>query len=276
MKLAGAAAISGAGGMMYCAVEPYWLRRKAQLIHLKNPLLKNIRILHVSDLHIGNRQQLEFAEKAFLDGLTGRPDLICMTGDFINRKLFNPDACRDLFGELSSRVPTFACLGNHDGGKWVGRIGGYSDPGPVADMLSESGVEVLRNQNTELEIRGQSLIVVGIDDKWSGTMNVEKGFCGVETSQESVRIVLAHNPDMKSDLQNQVWDLMLSGHTHGGQVKIPGVGAPVLPVEDRRFTHGLYDWDNRQLHISSGVGSSCGVRFNCPPEICHLELEGVA
>jgi predicted MPP superfamily phosphohydrolase len=135
---------------------------------------------------------------------------------------------------------------------------------------------MLRNENTTLDIRGQTLTLIGLDDLWSGRMNVAAGFQGLTDQHIHPRIVLAHNPDMKTDLKNRSWDLMLSGHTHGGQVYIPGVGAPVLPVKDRRFKHGLYSWENRQLHISSGVGTSCGVRFNCPPEICHLDVRGSA
>ena len=78
----------------------------------------------------------------------------------------------------------------------------------------------------------------------------------------------------EDQIENHDWDIMLSGHTHGGQVSIPGLGAPVLPVRDRRYIHGHYCWNHRQLHISSGVGTSCGIRFNCPPEICMLTLEG--
>ncbi len=276
MKFFGTAAIAGAAGLMYCGMEPYWLQRIKRQVSLKGRPLKRIRILHVSDLHIGNRQQLEFIEKSLMDGLAQNPDLICMTGDFINRKLFNARGCRALFSRLSSSAPVFACLGNHDGGEWAERVGGYADPTPVADLLSESGVRVLRNENITLQVNGQSLSLVGVDDLWSGTLDIKKAFGRAAGSGATPRVILSHNPDTKSALRKQKWDLMLCGHTHGGQVSIPGVGAPLLPVKDRRFTRGLYQWDNRQIHISSGVGTAHGVRFNCPPEICHLELKGTS
>lgn len=160
--------------------------------------------------------------------------------------------------------------------KWAVRCGGYSDPAPVSDVLSEGGVIVLRNANATRTFNGQPLTIIGLDDLRSGSMNPDLGFRGLPLQQKAARIVLAHNPDMKCNMGNREWDLMLCGHTHGGQVCLPGFGAPVLPVKDRRFIHGLYPWAGRQLQISSGVGSFCGVRFNCPPEICHLELKGIA
>ena len=272
MKLGAAAVIGGAGGMMYCAAEPYWLLRTVKRIDLAGKRMRRIRILHVSDLHIGNQQQLEFAEKALRQGMSGAPDLVCMTGDFINRRLFNPSGVRALFKRVADWVPVVATLGNHDGGEWVRQHGGYTDPSPVADLLAESGVRVLRNEQMTVTLRGQPVVLVGVDDLWSGTMDISKAFGDGPALGWGPRIVLSHNPDTKEDLKEHRWDLMLCGHTHGGQVKLPGVGRPVLPVKDRRYTHGLYRWDGRQMHISCGVGSSCGVRFNCPPEICLLEI----
>jgi hypothetical protein len=270
----GAAMLSGAGGLFYCGAEAYRLRQKAQSIQLKTPQLKPIRILHVSDLHIGNRQQLEFAGRALLAGLAQPPDLICMTGDYINRKIYDPRACRALFSRLAAAAPVFACLGNHDGGQWAAGVGGDAATDRISALLTESGVTLLRNENRSITINGQPLTMIGLDDIWSGSMHINRAFQTLEKTAPAPRIVLAHNPDTKEQIKDHPWDLMLSGHTHGGQVCIPFLGAPVLPVKDRRYIHGLYPWNQRQLHISAGVGSSCGVRFNCPPEICHLVLTG--
>jgi predicted MPP superfamily phosphohydrolase len=85
-------------------------------------------------------------------------------------------------------------------------------------------------------------------------------------------IVLAHNPDTKDAIEHQSWDLMLSGHTHGGQVVVPFVEPTWAPVVDKRFIAGLYEWSGRQLYITKGVGNHSGVRFGCRPEVSILEL----
>ncbi len=83
---------------------------------------------------------------------------------------------------------------------------------------------------------------------------------------------MSHNPDTKVMLQNYSWDVMLSGHTHGGQIWLPIIGAPFAPVEDKRFIAGLYRWDNRWIHITKGIGNVHGLRFNCRPEVSLLTI----
>ncbi len=274
LKTAGTALLGATGGLMYCSIEPYFLRICNRRLSTDKAGPGGLRILHVSDLHIGNRQTFEFAERALMKGLQLKPDLVCMTGDFINRRIYNPKGCRALFRRVSNEAPVFACLGNHDGGEWAQRIGGLADSSEVAGLLSDGGVEVLRNHHRIVRIGERPFVLIGLDDLKSGTMEIGKAFCNLPSTKAMPRLVMAHNPDTKDSIENHDWDIMLSGHTHGGQVSIPGLGAPVLPVRDRRYIHGHYRWNHRQLHISSGVGTSCGVRFNCPPEICMLTLEG--
>jgi hypothetical protein len=88
----------------------------------------------------------------------------------------------------------------------------------------------------------------------------------------ALRVVMSHNPDTKVMLQNYSWDVMLSGHTHGGQIWLPIIGAPFAPVEDKRFIAGLYRWDNRWIHITKGIGNVHGLRFNCRPEVSLLTI----
>jgi predicted MPP superfamily phosphohydrolase len=89
---------------------------------------------------------------------------------------------------------------------------------------------------------------------------------------DTLRILLNHNPDAKDLVRSYEWDLMLCGHTHGGQVCLPFIGAPFAPVRDKRYLHGLYAWNKRWLHISSGVGNLHGIRFNCRPEVSLLTV----
>jgi uncharacterized protein len=85
-------------------------------------------------------------------------------------------------------------------------------------------------------------------------------------------ILLSHNPDTKSQLMKWPWDLMLSGHTHGGQLSLPGIGTPFAPIRDKRYVRGLHRWNDRWLHITKGVGNLHGMRFNCRPEVSILTL----
>jgi hypothetical protein len=95
-----------------------------------------------------------------------------------------------------------------------------------------------------------------------------------EVPADDPAILLAHNPDTKDVLGDRPWDLMLSGHTHGGQVVLPIVGERFVPVRDKRFIAGLKRWNGRQVYVTRGVGNIDGVRVNCRPEVSVLDLAG--
>ncbi len=88
-----------------------------------------------------------------------------------------------------------------------------------------------------------------------------------DVAADAPAILLAHNPDTKDVLADRPWDLMLSGHTHGGQVVLPFVGERFVPVRDKRFIAGLKEWNGRQVYVTRGVGNVAGVRINCRPEV---------
>jgi predicted MPP superfamily phosphohydrolase len=114
--------------------------------------------------------------------------------------------------------------------------------------------------------------LVGIGDLQSAEVDPHAAFTGVPANSGAATVVLAHNPDTKDILGAYQWDLMLSGHTHGGQVVLPGLGAPFTSVRDRRYIAGLKPWRGRWIHVSRGVGSLLGIRFNCPPEVNILRI----
>jgi predicted MPP superfamily phosphohydrolase len=107
---------------------------------------------------------------------------------------------------------------------------------------------------------------------WAGDLQPAIAF--KHARQDLATIVLSHNPDSKVMLRMYPWELMLSGHTHGGQVVVPGLGISPAPVWDRGYISGLKRWQGRWIHISRGVGSISGVRFNCRPEVTLLRLIG--
>jgi hypothetical protein len=136
----------------------------------------------------------------------------------------------------------------------------------MRDLLTSAGVHVLHNQSTV----EQGIVLVGVADYWSGELDPPRAFAGLGAA--SPTLLLCHNPDGKQPLRRYHWNLMLSGHTHGGQVRIPGVTPLWAPVWDKRFVAGLYRWHDRQIFITRGIGSPKHVRAFCRPEVSVLDL----
>ena len=258
--------------------ESSWLRTSSHLLpHDKFKTGKKLRLLHLSDFHLSSVVPFELIEKSIEMGLEQKPDATFITGDFITSKASDQEFDRyvEVLRALSEKAPTFACLGNHDGGKWSASTYGYKNSDKVETTLSKAGVYLLRNQSENIFIKGEKIVVVGLDDLWSGTMKPSQALRpqnpdGKATNRPPV-LVMCHNPDSKDELASYDWDLMLCGHTHGGQCILPLLGTPFAPVEDHRFVEGLHEWKGRLIHITRGVGNLHGVRFNCRPEISLLE-----
>ena len=203
-------------------------------------------------------------------GIEAKPDLICITGDFITRLWDDWDRYAEILALLSHSAPTFACLGNHDGGVWSHGRGGYATSARIEALLARADVSLLHNASREIALRGRTLHLVGVGDFWAQQMDAPRAFAGVPADAET--ILLSHNPDTKDMLATFPWKLMLCGHTHGGQLDLPFIGTPFAPVVDKRFVRGLHRWEERWIHITKGVGNLHGLRFNCPPEVSVLTL----
>jgi predicted MPP superfamily phosphohydrolase len=141
----------------------------------------------------------------------------------------------------------------------------------VRELLGRAGVTLLHNAAETLRVRGRAVTLVGLGDMWAGELQPALAFDGPDANG-GLRIVLAHNPDAKEALREYAWDVLLSGHTHGGQVKLPFVGPLLLPIRDRRFAEGLHRWEGRWVYVTRGVGNLHGIRFNCPPEVALLTV----
>jgi predicted MPP superfamily phosphohydrolase len=263
-----AGVLGTAAYMRWC--EPDWFQvgRHRATIHSDLP---PVRILHMSDFHASGDVTLSQVEEAIELGLSLKPDLVCLTGDFITWKYDYFDDFGQLLKRLGDAAPAFACLGNHDGGRWSARHG-YGDSSKVETMLNRSGIRLLHNAFTALSINQRQVRLVGVGDLWAEDIDAAKAFPGVNKKSDETIVLLSHNPDSKSELAEYPWDLMLSGHTHGGQLWIPLIGAPFAPVRDRRFVKGLRRWNDRWIHVTKGVGSLHGLRLNCPPEVSLVTL----
>jgi len=242
----------------------------------------NFKILHLSDLHFSQVVSLSYLEKALEEGFSKGPDFAMITGDFVTSQPTEEklELYRELLERFARKRPVFACLGNHDGGAWAAKNGGYSTNERIRKLLRAAGIIVLENQKKEIHVRGQRLDIVGLGDLWSNQCLPNQCLKKLEYGKKTQRnpiVLLNHNPDAKEVLARYDWDLMLSGHTHGGQLIIPFENyAPLAPVKDRSMTHGLHGWKGRVIHISRGIGNVYGVRLNCRPEVTLLEVSGKA
>ena len=149
---------------------------------------------------------------------------------------------------------------------------GLADESIMENVLSDSGIQVLHNRSTKITVRHQMINLVGIPDLWSGGIDPVRAFSEIGAENQNVTVVLAHNPDSKDLLDSFDWQLMLCGHTHGGQISLPMVGPPYVPVRDRRFIEGLKPWGERLIFVTKGVGSIYGARFYCRPEVSILDI----
>ncbi len=239
-------------------------------VPLSNEKRAPLKLLHLSDLHASGLVGLDYIDESITVALGWKPDFICLTGDFISHQFANPEGYARILRRLSETSPCYASLGNHDGGPWASEHGGYPDIEWVSELLSKSGITLLHNAAAHISVRDWPLNIVGVGDLWAGQCDGPSGFRNVREGPTT--ILLSHNPDSKGNLFEQRWDLMLCGHTHGGQLRLPLIGTPFAPVSDQRFVQGLHRWKDRWIHITRGVGNIYGLRINCPPEVSFLTL----
>ena len=261
-------------GVGYAGViEPGWIQVKRTTIRLSaKPLPRPVTLLHLADLHFSTAVPLEHIRKAISLGLAEKPDIACITGDFITDRLTDEEAFANELARLPATLPTYATMGNHDGGRWAGQHGGYPTSDELRAFVSGTGIRVLHNQTIVVEGAGTRLTLTGLGDAWAGDFQPQEAFAQMPRGTDG-HLVMSHNPDTKDGLSEQTWDLLLCGHTHGGQVALPFVGGGhFAPVRDSRYVDGLYDWEGRKLYVTRGIGSILGVRFNCRPEVTVLRL----
>ena len=252
-------------------IEPNWVGVGKHRVPILPQGSSPIRIVQLADLHASDDVPLDFIEKAVDLAIQQKPDLVCLTGDFITNRWEEWNAYSKILERLSAVAPTFASTGNHDGGKWMVRQGGFNRPTKVIEMLEKANIKVLMNERHELTLSGKPPIeLIGLGDLWADDFK-PRGLLDRDR-EHPPRVLMSHNPDTKDFIETDDWDLMLSGHTHGGQLILPWGSAPFAPVIDKRCVRGLHQWNKHWLHITKGVGSLRKMRLNCFPEISVVEL----
>jgi uncharacterized protein len=258
--LKGAVAVAAAGSALPAAAgttSSTTAERRTFLVEGLDPAHDGLKLVQLSDLHVGPRTPPERIRDAIARANAFHPDLIVLTGDYLSRDTRGVGLIREQLGGLAA--PTLAVLGNHD--HWV-------DPRGASRSLRALGYAVLRNENTTLQLRGAPFTVIGIDDRLSGEDRPREALRGAPAVGS--RLVLAHGPRTADDLRGAGQPLLcLSGHTHGGQVHIPGLTSFVLrAVAHEPYERGLYRLGAVQLYVNRGVGNSAlRVRVNSDPEV---------
>jgi predicted MPP superfamily phosphohydrolase len=222
--------------------------------------LDGLRAVHLSDLHHSRFTDLEHILRAVDIANELKPDIVFLTGDYVSH---DPDyiaPVADALGKLESEFGTFACLGNHDH---------WTEPDLVTHLLRGEGIKVLINEGFRFEARGAAVWIGGVDDYMAGKTDIAAALRG--SFPDEPKILLAHNPIIFRQSVRANVDLTLSGHTHGGQIKMRDPEKRILPR--RKLSSGLHRRKDSQIYITRGIGTVVvPARYQCPPEISLIDL----
>lgn len=270
IKLLGGGALAVAGSAAYAfGVEPN--RLVVQEVDLEIDDLPDAfvgkKIVQITDLHFEKDEDVELMEAVVEKVNALKPDIILYTGDFITRDMISFEG---LAGYLDKMVPSMAAvgiMGNHDA--WHG------DFDRIKKRFERGGMSFFRNDQIKLHEKGEHIFLNGLDSVWGGYPDLSKSFKGISDSTPC--LTLMHEPDF-FDTISQLGKNMVqfSGHTHGGQCRVPLVGyAPVKVKYGKKYILGHYQKESvQQLYVSSGVGTvGIRVRFSCPPEVVMFRLK---
>ena len=223
--------------------------------------LENFRIVHLSDIHHSPFTSLEHITRAVQIANQLQPDMFVLTGDYVSHEADYIEPMAEIMGKLESEFGTFACLGNHDH---------WTDAERVTNALRAANIRVLINEGFRFEAYGASFWLAGVDDYMVGKTDLRAALRGA--FPDEMKLLLAHNPILVRRAARAGVDLVLSGHTHGGQIKIRDEEKRILPR--RKLTNGLHRRKDTQIYITRGIGTVVlPIRFGCPPEISLIELK---
>lgn len=249
-------------------IEPKLLTVKEQKITTNQLTLeKPLRVVQFSDVHLGDDYTLKDFKRIVSKINQLKPDLIIFTGDLIddNKSFTEVSGVTDLMKELEATYGKYAVYGNHDhGGNGTKRY---------MNIMRDSGFVLLKNTGDTVTLKsGDKLRLTGIDDVILGKPDFKAAFQGSE--EGTYQLFISHAPDVVEYVKGQAIDLQLSGHSHGGQVRLPIIGAPFTAPYGKKYVKGLYEISEPKgmlLYVNSGIGTSqLPYRFLNPPEITLL------
>jgi len=232
---------------------------------------RGLTIAQLSDFHYAEYTEAYFIKKVIKRVNTLKPDVVVFTGDYITKGFWPaPDMlrftgeCAEILGGVECPL-RYAVLGNHDCAVKL-----YCHA--MHEALEERGIPVLENRALPLERDGARLWFAGTADYLFGGACIDEAVPAASREGEPV-VLLVHEPDLLPQVARYDVDLMLSGHTHGGQVRFPFLPPMFLPEMGRHYVEGLYRLGSTQLYVNRGIGTvNLPFRFNCPPEITLITL----
>lgn len=257
-------------GLMQAArtafAEPFMLTVERRAIGLQRlpQELDGFTIVQLTDIHHSPFTDREQVERAVKIANSLEPDIIALTGDYVSHDPAYIAPVAEMLGKLKARYGVYAILGNHDH---------WTDAALITDVFRLQGIKVLVNEGMRFEANGASFWLAGVDDTMVGLEDLPLALAG--SKEEEMKLLLAHNPVILRRAARAGVDLVLSGHTHGGQVTL-------RPERDkqgrprRRMLRGLGKRFETQIYVSRGIGTVVlPVRYGCLPEVSHLTLRTV-
>lgn len=243
--------------------EPFMLTIERCPIFLRRlpSALDRFRIVHLSDLHLGPLTSAAQLRRAIDTANNLEPDIIALTGDYISHERRYAAPCAEIVGQLRARCGVYAVLGNHDH---------WTDAALITDLFRAEGIKVLINEGMRFEKDGAAFWLAGVNDTMVGLEDISLALAG--SSDNEMKLLLAHNPIVLRRAARAGIDLVLSGHTHGGQVALRAERNGTARTR-RRVLNGLARQDDTQIYVTRGLGTVVlPIRYGCPPEVSLLEL----
>ncbi|HEX4414908.1 MAG TPA: metallophosphoesterase [Lacipirellulaceae bacterium] len=239
-----------------------YLQEKELTIPRLAPAHDGLRIAHLTDLHISGRLTRAFFEHVVEEVNRANPDIVAITGDIVEGNKFL-DWLPPTLGKLKSRYGCFYILGNHDRRATESRL---------KEALAAIGLIHVGNNWHQVTVNDAPLVVAGNELPWYKPA-ADLSNCSRREADWATRLLLAHSPDQFAWAQANEIDLMMAGHLHGGQIRLPIVGAITSPsIFGVRYAAGVFQAGNTVMHVSRGVSALTPLRINCPPEIAILVL----
>lgn len=251
------------------------IHRRSMPLSGLDPKLNGFRIVQLSDLHhspvVGARYLIQYLQ--WVNEL--QPDLVVVTGDLITGGYRYAHRIATILSHLKATHGVICTFGNHDYSMYGAKRSkeGQRRADYLEKHLEERGLNVLRNEHATIKPEGveRGFVVVGLDDEWSGAIDPERAWTGVDTSLPI--ICLNHNPVNTVDLLGYPWQWMLAGHTHGRQLATSAIGKRFNHKRRREYTHGYYTVGGRHLYVNRGLSYGQRLLHWCRPEVTVFKLE---